>query len=183
MLFLKGISEISLVSISGSTSEVGRPLSSLTAAMYSPLSVFTRLRSSTATPCPLANPTAFSLGLPSGPRHTDTGGPIFSTVSGRWLSDTPSTISTSLRGVPRVVTAPASMRYVSRSSLQSPSIAVSAGPTNPAGISSVPISNSSSFVTIGSVNKQVDESGDSAVDRGRVSILPFRSCTPPRSRP
>src|SRR5262245_12748487 len=72
----------------GSTSIAALPRCRFRKAMYSPFGVVTRSRAATSTLCLAANPAAAGVGVPSGLKLAETGGPVTRSSRSVWRSGT-----------------------------------------------------------------------------------------------
>ncbi len=127
--------------IPGSTSRASRAASSRTNPRYSPRSVGNTESASTSIPCDFAKPSAAFVGLPAASNATAFGGPRTVSLRASCLSDRPRTMKVSRRGVPWMSILRKERRALARESSSSLLPCHSAGPMNPAGISSQPISS------------------------------------------
>ncbi len=136
---------MSRVRIAGRSPSVASPAIFFRAQRYSPFSVVVTSRAFTSMHCPRAKPRAALEGLPASSKATLRAGPSFSITWSSCLSATSSTAKKRRRGVPMVRISPWRIRFSASSFPMISSISLSAFGRKAAGISSVPISSSSSF--------------------------------------
>ena len=145
MDFLKGMAGMKFMKSPGRRFSVSSPAISFRAQRYSPFSVTTVWRSENSNPCPRAKPMAALVGLPFSSTATFLAGPSFSTIWSSCLSATSATQRQSLLGVAMVLVSPCRILRLANSRRIMSAMSFWTPGKKAAGISSVPISSSSSL--------------------------------------
>ena len=128
-------------STSGSTSTVALPRSRRVKERYVPFGVSTRSSSETSTPFLRAKPMAAGVGLPSGPKAADTGGPLIGSSRSLWRSEMRAIAAVRRRGVANVsIGAPGVSRNAASFAASRSASCLVSGASQLAGSSSHPIS-------------------------------------------